>query len=194
MPAGISPLWSTRAEIVPTSFSATSLAMSPTTAVACAAWFNCAIVSARNRPAAWCCSTAGMWSTLFPPAAAVSTLSGWIRWGPDQDLDRARRRRRHRQPFRAPKAAGRGFSEAIAVASETKIPLIIAVPEFEFEGWTRFSNGMTVKLDCKLDKVLDWWHRVSNCGPPMRPFNVRACDCSSNAISRISTRIPRASA
>ncbi len=58
-------------------------------------------------------------------------------------------------------AAGRGFSEAIAAASETETPLVIAVPEFEFERWTRFSSGMTVKLHCKLDKVLDWWHRVS---------------------------------
>jgi hypothetical protein len=37
-------------------------------------------------------------------------------------------------------AAGRGFSEAIAVASETKTSLVIAVPKFEFERWTRFSN------------------------------------------------------
>jgi Protein of unknown function (DUF2478) len=48
-------------------------------------------------------------------------------------------------------AAGRGFSEAIAVASDTKTPLVIAVTEFEFERWTRFSSGMTVKLECDLD-------------------------------------------
>ena len=66
-------------------------------------------------------------------------------------------------------AGGRGFSEAIAIASETKTPLVIAVPEFEFERWTRFSSGMTVKLDCRLDKVLDWWHRVSTSSAPPRP-------------------------
>jgi len=73
-------------------------------------------------------------------------------------------------------AAGRGFSEAIAVASETKTPLVIAVPEFEFERWTRYSSGMTVKLDCKLDKVLDWWRRVSSCAPPTPAVDARACE------------------
>ena len=73
-------------------------------------------------------------------------------------------------------AAGRGFSEAIAVASETQTPLVIAVPEFEFERWTRFSSGMTIKLDCKLDKVLDWWHRVSNSAAPMPAADTRACE------------------
>jgi hypothetical protein len=37
-------------------------------------------------------------------------------------------------------AAGRGFRDAILAASETQTPLIIAVPEFEFERWTRFSR------------------------------------------------------
>jgi len=73
-------------------------------------------------------------------------------------------------------AAGRGFSEAIAVASDTKTPLIIAVPEFEFERWTRFSSGMTVKLECKLDKVLDWWRRVSSSDLRALPFDARACE------------------
>jgi len=65
-------------------------------------------------------------------------------------------------------ANGRGFSAAITAASETRTPLVIAVPEFEFRRWTRFSNGMTVKLSCQLDKALDWWHRVSSPGtkPP----------------------------
>jgi nucleoside-triphosphatase THEP1 len=73
-------------------------------------------------------------------------------------------------------AAGRGFSEAIAVASNTKTPLIIAVPEFEFERWTRFSSGMTVKLECKLDNVLDWWRRVSSSDVAALPFDARACE------------------
>ena len=73
-------------------------------------------------------------------------------------------------------AAGRGFSEAIAVASETKTPLIIAVPAFEFERWTRFSSGMTVKLECDLDKVLDWWSRVSTSSLSAVAFDGRACE------------------
>jgi Protein of unknown function (DUF2478) len=56
--------------------------------------------------------------------------------------------------------AGRGFHDAILAASETETPLIVAVPEFE--RWTRFSGGMTVKLNCTLDSALDWWSRVWN--------------------------------
>jgi uncharacterized protein DUF2478 len=73
-------------------------------------------------------------------------------------------------------AAGRGFSEAIAAASETKTPLVIAVPRFEFERWTRFSSGMTVKLDCNLDNLLDWWGRVSSSSSPAVAFEGRACE------------------
>ena len=72
--------------------------------------------------------------------------------------------------------AGRGFRDAIVAASETETPLVIAVPEFAFERWTRFSNGMTIRLDCALDPVLEWWHRVSSRGatePKRRP---RACE------------------
>jgi len=60
-------------------------------------------------------------------------------------------------------ANGRGFSAAITAASETRTPLIVAVPEFEFRRWTRFSSGMTVKLSCDIDKALDWWRRISSC-------------------------------
>jgi nucleoside-triphosphatase THEP1 len=59
-------------------------------------------------------------------------------------------------------ANGCGFRDAIRVASETKTPLIIAVPQFEFARWTRFSSGMTVRLDCTLDSVLGWWQRITS--------------------------------
>jgi CheY-like chemotaxis protein len=73
-------------------------------------------------------------------------------------------------------AAGGGFCDAIRVASETQTPLIIAVPAFEFERWTRCSNGMTVRLDCALDPVLEWWHRVSARNPRMLASGLRACE------------------
>jgi Protein of unknown function (DUF2478) len=73
-------------------------------------------------------------------------------------------------------AAGGGFCDAIRVASETQTPLIIAVPAFEFERWTRCSNGMTVRLDCALDPVLEWWHRVSARNPRMLTSELRACE------------------
>jgi hypothetical protein len=72
--------------------------------------------------------------------------------------------------------AGRGFRDAIMAASETETPLVIAVPEFEFERWTRFSNGMTVRLDCTLDRVLAWWQKVSSRGPHAPKLDPRACE------------------
>jgi hypothetical protein len=73
-------------------------------------------------------------------------------------------------------AAGRGFRDAILAASETRTPLIIAVPEFEFERWTQFSRGMTVRLTCTLDSVLDWWRRVSSAKPSDRLPHAQACE------------------
>jgi hypothetical protein len=73
-------------------------------------------------------------------------------------------------------AAGRGFRDAILAASETQTPLIIAVPEFEFERWTQFSRGMTVRLECTLDSVLDWWRRTSRTKPMDRLPQARACE------------------
>lgn len=73
-------------------------------------------------------------------------------------------------------AAGRGFCDAIRVASETETPLVIAVPAFEFARWTRFSNGMTVRLDCRAQQVREWWRRVSSRSPLDRAPNLRVCE------------------
>jgi hypothetical protein len=73
-------------------------------------------------------------------------------------------------------AAGRGFRDAITAASETETPLIIAVPEFEFARWTRFSNGMTIRLDCALDPLLEWWHSLSFGGSRGINLGPRACE------------------
>ena len=73
-------------------------------------------------------------------------------------------------------AAGGGFCDAIRIASETQTPLIIAVPAFEFERWTRSSTGMTVKLDCALGRVLEWWHRVSARNSHVPAHDPRACE------------------
>ena len=73
-------------------------------------------------------------------------------------------------------AAGRGFRDAIQAASETETPLVIAVPDFEFERWTRFSGGMGVRLDCTLDGILRWWHRFSSHNLPAVALDPRACE------------------
>jgi nucleoside-triphosphatase THEP1 len=72
--------------------------------------------------------------------------------------------------------AGRGFRDAIVAASETETPLIIAVPEFEFTRWTRFSNGMTIRLDCALEGLLEWWQVVSSRSSQMLDPDPRACE------------------
>lgn len=71
-------------------------------------------------------------------------------------------------------AHGRGFRNAIRAASQTATPLVIAVPTFAFEGWTRFSSGMTVRLDCSLDSLLGWWNRIAKPEPPIVATGPRA--------------------
>jgi Protein of unknown function (DUF2478) len=72
--------------------------------------------------------------------------------------------------------AGHGFRDAITAAWETDTPLIIAVPEFEFEHWISFSGGMTVRLDCSLDSVLGWWRNVSRTRPSQERAHLHACE------------------
>ena len=73
-------------------------------------------------------------------------------------------------------ANGRGFRDAIQAASETKTPLVIAVPEFEFARWTHFSSGMTVRLDCTLDSILGWWRRITNSATQTVASEQRVCE------------------
>ena len=72
--------------------------------------------------------------------------------------------------------AGRGFGAAIKAASETETPLVVAVPAFEFQHWTRFSNGMTTRLDCTLDALEDWWRRVCGSGANAPDSDARTCE------------------
>ena len=73
-------------------------------------------------------------------------------------------------------ATGGGFCDAIRVASETQTPPTIAVPAFEFERWTRCSNGMTVRLDCALHPVPGMGGLVSARNPRMLASELRACE------------------
>jgi len=57
-----------------------------------------------------------------------------------------------------------------------RVARIIAVPEFEFERWTRFSNGMTIRLDCMLEPVLGWWNRLSSRSPGGLRLDPRVCE------------------
>lgn len=72
--------------------------------------------------------------------------------------------------------AGRGFCNVIKLASETQTPLVIAVPQSGFAQWTRFSAGMTVKLDCALDCARGWWRGLAERGSRAATCRPRACE------------------
>jgi hypothetical protein len=57
--------------------------------------------------------------------------------------------------------AGGGFCQVIRRASQTRTPLVIAVPRNSFDCWTRFSGGMAVRLECRMDDVLGWWYGLT---------------------------------
>jgi hypothetical protein len=57
--------------------------------------------------------------------------------------------------------AGRGFCQVVRRASQTRTPLVIAVPQNAFDSWTRFSGGMTVRLGCAMNDLLGWWRGVT---------------------------------
>jgi nucleoside-triphosphatase THEP1 len=70
-------------------------------------------------------------------------------------------------------AAGRGFRNAILAASQRQVPLVVAVPDRELGRWTRFSCGMTVRLECSIDSVLAWWNKIASRGLHV---DSRACE------------------
>jgi nucleoside-triphosphatase THEP1 len=57
--------------------------------------------------------------------------------------------------------AGMGFVDEIHQAVSAEIPVLIAVPEEFFMAWTRFSEGMGVKLQCSRERLDAWWRTVS---------------------------------
>ncbi|MDQ2079175.1 DUF2478 domain-containing protein [Xanthobacteraceae bacterium Astr-EGSB] len=70
--------------------------------------------------------------------------------------------------------AGRGFHGVIKLASETRTPLIVVVPQADFDRWTWFSAGMTVRLECRPDSVSAWWRGLATAAP--RAGRSRACE------------------
>jgi hypothetical protein len=72
--------------------------------------------------------------------------------------------------------AGRGFYKAIKAASAAQTPLIIGVAAGDFEVWTRFSHGMTLKLPCRLEPALAWWDHISGRRRPFGFGPTRACE------------------
>jgi nucleoside-triphosphatase THEP1 len=65
-------------------------------------------------------------------------------------------------------AEGGGFADEIRAALAADLPVLITVPEPRFTAWTRFSQGMGVKLECARGPLEAWWRSVS--GAPFNRF------------------------
>lgn len=65
-------------------------------------------------------------------------------------------------------AEGGGLVDLIALALDTDIPVLIAVPERRFPDWIRFSGGMNVKLACRRAALDRWWQSVVGTEVPRR--------------------------
>jgi len=57
---------------------------------------------------------------------------------------------------------GRGLVDQIYRAVVADIPVLATVPEQHFTVWTKFSRGMSVKLQCSRKQLDEWWRSV--CG------------------------------
>jgi hypothetical protein len=55
---------------------------------------------------------------------------------------------------------GKGLVDEIFRAVLADLPVLVAVPEQHFPLWTRFSEGMSVKLPCSRVALDAWWQRV----------------------------------
>jgi len=58
-------------------------------------------------------------------------------------------------------AKGKGLIELIQQAAEADLPVLIAVPEHRFEGWIKYSAGMSVRLPCRRAALDRWWRSVA---------------------------------
>ena len=58
-------------------------------------------------------------------------------------------------------AKGKGLIELIQQAAEADLPVLIAVPEHRFEGWIKYSAGMSVRLPCRRAALDRWWQSVA---------------------------------
>jgi hypothetical protein len=58
-------------------------------------------------------------------------------------------------------ATGKGLIEVIRQAADADIPVLIAVPEHRFPGWTKYSAGMSIRLPCRRAALDRWWRSVA---------------------------------
>jgi nucleoside-triphosphatase THEP1 len=58
-------------------------------------------------------------------------------------------------------ATGKGLIELIQQAADADVPVLIAVPEYRFAGWVKYSAGMSVRLPCRRAALDRWWQSVA---------------------------------
>jgi hypothetical protein len=75
--------------------------------------------------------------------------------------------------FSRTEAEGRGLTDLITRALDVDIPVLVAVPEYRFPAWIKFSDGMNVRLACRPEALDRWWppdpHRAT-CRTTPAPF------------------------
>lgn len=56
---------------------------------------------------------------------------------------------------------GQGLCYLIDRALSADIPVLIAVPDYRFDDWIKFADGMSVRLKCSRVALEAWWSAVS---------------------------------
>ncbi|HEY0466827.1 MAG TPA: DUF2478 domain-containing protein, partial [Polyangiaceae bacterium] len=62
--------------------------------------------------------------------------------------------------FGRQEAAGRGFSEALALAVQRRRPVLTAVRRGLADNWLSAAGGMGTLLDARLWVLKDWWNEL----------------------------------
>jgi len=67
--------------------------------------------------------------------------------------------------FGRSEADGRGLTQLITGALDADIPVLVAVPEYRFATWIKFSDGMNVRLACRREALDRWWRSLATSSP-----------------------------
>ncbi|MEP9375179.1 DUF2478 domain-containing protein [Aquabacter sp. CN5-332] len=79
--------------------------------------------------------------------------------------------------FGAAERSGGGLLTVISEAVARDVPVLLPVPQSRFTDWLRFTEGLSVKLDCTRASLDAWWNSVSR---PLQqqPYPATFCEHS----------------
>jgi len=60
---------------------------------------------------------------------------------------------------------GKGLLYLIERALSADMPVLVAVPDYCFDAWVKFAEGMSVKIPATRGGLEGWWRSVSRRGP-----------------------------